>query len=93
MRRLADGADPRPFSLTYDGGLPASSDGLQELERLALTRSAAHERRGFMKWGRTVAIAIRPIICEIVGSGMFGYVYLARQVISENIFPLNKVEC
>ena len=94
MRRLADGADPKPFSLAYVGGLSAGSDGLQELERLALTRSAAHERIDFMKWGR-MPLAKSPKIfsSNIIGSGMFGYVYLAREVMSENYIPLKNAEC
>ena len=41
-----------------------------------------------MKWKSMIPFARSPKIfsSNIIGSGMFGYVYLAREVISENYF-------
>ena len=83
LRRLADGADPKPFSLTYIGEHTASDNGLQEVEVLALKSCVERERFCFIKWGLLGgASAICPKVCsyKIIGSGMFGYVFLAREV-------------
>jgi hypothetical protein len=55
---------------------------MQPEEILALSRIVAHERLDFISWGIKSAQAICPKIvgCNIVGTGMFGYVYLAREV-------------
>jgi hypothetical protein len=55
---------------------------MEPLEILALTRCVQHERVGFIIWGRKAASAACPqvVSSRIIGSGTFGYVYLAREV-------------
>jgi serine/threonine protein kinase len=64
---------------------------MQPEEILALSRIVAHERLDFISWGIKSAQAMCPkiIICNIIGTGMFGYVYLAREVHFRLHVPLN----
>ncbi len=89
---LVAGSGPKPFTLTYVNGHSASHDdsNLQPLEILALTRCVEHERVGFIIWGvKAVSTASPSIVSSrIIGSGMFGYVYLAREVDYDRAYSL-----
>jgi hypothetical protein len=84
-KRLVDGIDAKKLSISYvekNSGITNNDCGMLPEEILALSRIVAHERLGFTSWGLNSAQATCPRIAigNIIGTGMFGYVYVAREV-------------